>query len=73
MPLEFETVVKKGKIQLPLDVNLEGKKVKVVLYPEGEDIIERLMEHPLKLRPGEKGKPFSREELYAERIERIDS
>ena len=40
MPLEFETVVKEGKIQLPFKVNLEGKKVKVVLYLDEEDIIE---------------------------------
>ncbi len=73
MPLEFETVVKDGKIQLPFNVNLEGKRVKVVLYSEEEDIIERLMEHPVELKPGEEGKPFSREELYAERIGRIGS
>ena len=73
MPLEFETVVKEGKIQLPFNVNLEGRKVKVVLYPDEEDIIEHLMEHPVELKPGEAGKPFSREELYAERTQRIGS
>ncbi len=73
MPLEFESVVKEGKIQLPFNVNLEGKKVKVVLYPEEEDIIEYLMEHPVELKPGEKAEPFTREELYAERMERMGS
>ena len=70
MPLEFESVVKNGKIQIPLNVNLEGKKVKVIVYPEEEDIIVRLMKHPLKLKTGEGDKPFSREELYAERIKK---
>jgi hypothetical protein len=64
--IEFETMVEKGKINVPSEHRnrIHGRVRVIVITDDGEDdmdMIEYLMQHPLQ---SDDSTPFKREELY---------